>query len=164
MAARRLVVVMLVLLFVSSLAAALAPVQPGDETTTTEGSTTNRTAAARAPGTGTGALVRATLDVGARRPSRVVAAVGDQLQLRVDGRRPATVEIPRLGATESVGPLAPARFDLLLPDSGTYAVRLLETGTQVGVIAVRPEARPQRPRPPRSPRRGRDPVDTLERR
>lgn len=145
MAARRLVAVMLVLLFVSSLAAALAPVRQGEETSTTE--TTTRVApAAAAPGPGTGALVRATLDADARRSGRVLAAVGDQLQLRVDGRRPATVEIPRLGATESVGPLAPARFDLLLSDPGTYAVRLLETGRQVGVIAVRREARPERPR------------------
>ena len=115
MAARRLVAVMLVLLFVSSLAAVLAPVRPGEETTTREPATT-RPQAPREPAPGR--LVRAALDAGARRPARVVAAVGDQLQLRVDGRRPATVEVPRLGATESVGPLAPARFDLLLAEPG----------------------------------------------
>ena len=156
MAARRLVVVMLVLLFVSSLAAALAPVRPDQETTTAEPATTTRPAAPH--DRDAGRLVRGTLDAGRSQPGRVHAAVGDQLQLRVDGRRPATVEIPRLGATESVGPLAPARFDLLLSDAGAYSVRLLETGRQIGVIAVRREARPERPRArARGPRAGRAP-------
>lgn len=135
MAARRLVVVMLVLLFVSSLAAALAPVRQAERLSSS--STTTETA--MAPSAQEGRLVQASLDAGARRP-RVVdrLAVGDQLQLRVEGSGVATVEIPALGATESVGPLTPARFDLLLREAGDHDVRILETGRRIGTLEVSP--------------------------
>lgn len=146
MAARRLVVVMLVLLFVSSLAAALAPVRPGENTTTSSSTTTTTTTRTGGGSPDGGGLVRAKLDAAAERPGTVTAAVGDQLQLRVVGRRPETVSIPRLGATENVGPLAPALFDFLLSEPGSYAVRVLETGRPIGTIEVNREARPGRAR------------------
>jgi hypothetical protein len=138
MAARRLVVIMLVLLFVSSLAAALAPVRPGDRSTTSS-STTTRTerpeGASQPPGAG--ALVRAAIDADVKRPSTARATVGDQLQLRVDSRRVATVEIARLGATEPVAPLSPARFDVLLTRPGRYPLRFLDTRERFGTLVVR---------------------------
>ena len=53
-------------------------------------------------------------------PPRVEAAVGDQLQLRVTSKRPATLELVRLGPTEDVDPAAPALFDVLLDRKGTF--------------------------------------------
>lgn len=139
MAARRLVVIMLVLLFVSSLAAALAPVRPGERSTSSSTTTTTEAEGAKdaSPPPGGGALVRAAIDADAKRPSTARAAVGDQLQLRIDSRRVATVEIARLGATEAVAPLSPARFDLLLTEPGEYPIRFLETRQRFGTLVVR---------------------------
>ena len=152
MAARRLVLVMLVLLLVSSLAAALAPVRPGDSTTSSSATTTSSTEPATPAAEGR--LVRAVIDADAKRPGTVRAAPGDQLQLRVDSRRVATVDIPGLGTAESVAPLAPARFDLLLIDPGEFAVKLLESGRRIGTLEVSPRARPARPREATHDQRG----------
>jgi hypothetical protein len=140
-AARRLIAVMLVLLFLSSLAAALAPVE-----NTTNDEPPPPTPPASATVANTGKLVRATLDAGAKPPDRVTAHVGDQLQLRVTGPRPDTVDIPAFGATADLDPVAPAMFDLLLDRKGRFTVRLLEERREAGTIVVRtnPPARKER--------------------
>src|SRR5688572_6616422 len=112
---------MLVLLFLSSLAAALAPVEPPEETTSTT------TESLTEPAPGRGALLRETIDAGAKRPRTIEAQTGDQLQLRVTARRPGTIEIVGLGADEDVDPLAPALFDVLLDRAGRFPVRELES-------------------------------------
>jgi hypothetical protein len=136
MAARRLIAVMLVLLFLSSLAAALAPVeQQRDESSTTSTTETTPTALAG------GELVHRKLAADPKDPPRVDAAVGDQLQLRVTSKRPATLELVGLGPTEDVDPAAPALFDVLLDRKGTFRIRALETGNVVGRIQVSRRAR-----------------------
>ena len=137
MAARRLIVLMLVLLFASSLVVALSPVRPPDEggtSTSTESTTTTTDPAAKA---GDAGLVRATISATAKRPATVRAGTGDQLQLRVEGRRTATVVIPRLGASDGLTPFFPAHFDLLLAEPGSYRVELLESRDAIGTIRVR---------------------------
>jgi len=137
MAARRLIAVMLVLLFLSSLAAALAPVDRPSEDTST--STTDAVTEPVATG---GDLVRETLDGRSKRPQRIRASVGDQLQLRVTARRPATIRLVGLGPIEDVDPLAPALFDVLLERKGEFPVRELGGKRELlGTIVVSPRAR-----------------------
>lgn len=149
MAARRLIAVMLVLLFLSSLAAALAPVgrEPDEETTTTTTPLTDITETG-----GEARLVRGRLDAGSKRPAVVRAGTGDQLQLRVTGRRPGTVELVGLGATEDLDPEAPALFDVLLDSEGRFPVEFLESGRRIGTIRVSPRV-PREPAPPQAPDR-----------
>ena len=129
-AARRLIVVMLVLLVVSSIAAALAPVRDtGEETTST---------ATQAESQPPGRLVRRTIDARDRKPASIAIDLGDQLELTVKARRPDQVEIAALGELEPVNPDAPAHFDLLPRQPGTYDVRLLDARRVVGSIKVAP--------------------------
>lgn len=132
MAARRLITLMLVLLFLSSLAAVLAPRPPLEEDQPPPA-----TERPEAPAPSSGALVHASLEADKRRAKPIRASVGDQLQLRVSGKRPATATIPALGASQGLGPLAPAELDLLLRDPGRYSVRILESGRVIGTIVVR---------------------------
>jgi hypothetical protein len=137
MAARRLIAVMLVLLFLSSLAAALAPVDRQSDGTSTTSTTESVPETTRTDGE----LVRETLAADPKDPPRVRARVGDQLQLRVKSKRPATLELVRLGPVEDVDPAAPALFDVLLERKGEFRIRALETEKVVGVIRVSSEAR-----------------------
>lgn len=146
MAARRLVLLMLVLLFASSLAAALAPVQPTDEEETTPATTAPPAPPAPDPPGAAAGVVEARLDAEARRPRTVAVAVGDELRLRVASeRRPVTITMPGLGASDNAGPSAPARFDLILREPGELSVRVLGSDRIVGLIEVSREARPGRP-------------------
>jgi hypothetical protein len=131
MAARRLVLVMLVLLLVSTLLAALVPAgdPPGDETTTQP-----TTAAPEPPGE----RVARTIDAGADRPARIPIALGDQLSLTVRSQRTDQVEIPGLGELEDVDPEAPARFDVLPAQPGSYAVRIPGSDRPIARIEVEP--------------------------
>ena len=131
MAARRLIAVMLVLLFLSSLAAALAPVEPRDGTTTA-----TTTEPVSEPAAGRGALLRETIDAAAKRPARIEASVGDQLQLRVTARRPGSIQLVGLGADEDIDSLAPALFDVLLDRPGKFPVREVQSGRRIGLILV----------------------------
>ena len=135
MAARRLIAVMLVLLFLSSLAAALAPVErQRDESSTT--STAEVFPAALAGGE----LVHRKLAADPKDPPRIEAAVGDQLQLRVTSKRPATLELVGLGPTEDVDSAAGALRRPARPE-GHVPIRALETGKVVGRIRVSPRVR-----------------------
>ena len=125
MAARRLIVVMLTLLVISSVAAALVPV---DRDRLEDSSTETTTTAPPAP---RGELVREAIRADARRPARVEIKLGDQLVLRVTSTRPGEVEIPRLGELADVDPDAPARFDLLPSEPGTFRVRFIELAPTV---------------------------------
>jgi hypothetical protein len=133
MAARRLLVVMFVLLAISMAAWVLAPTRPGDDepTTTTPG---DGSAAAAQPTRGR--LREATLRADAQ-PRRLRLRTGDQLALTVRSQRPGQVAIRRLGLLEDVGPLAPARFDLLAERPGRYELQILGRGRPIGVLIVR---------------------------
>jgi len=140
-AARRLIVVMIVLLLASSVAAALVPIPESaseDSTTTT---TTEATAA--------GDALERTLRANAERPDTIRVRAGDQLTLEVVSEGYDLVEIPALGQLEDVNRGSPARFNLLLEEPGTYAVRLAEAGL-IGRIEVR-QGRGERPDRPSRP-------------
>jgi hypothetical protein len=136
MAARRLIMVLLVLLFVSSLAAALVPIDRSSDST----STSTTTAPSHTPPEGREIIER--IDARERKPETIRMRVGDQLLLTVDGRAPDQVEIPRLDLLEPVNLGAPARFDLLADERGTYAIRLLEARRTIGKLVVRPPKKP----------------------
>ena len=142
MAARRLIAVMLVLLFLSSLAAAFAPVERSSETTS---STTTEPLPDLAKDEGE--LLRETIDAAAKRPPTIAARVGDQLQLRVEVERPATLELHGLGDVEDADPVAPALFDVLLDTVGRFPIRALESGQRLGTIQVSPPRAPTEPAP-----------------
>jgi len=130
MAARRLIFVMLVLLLASSIAAALVPVERDSGSDTSSSPTTE---ADRPP---TSTVIQRTLDASGKRPATVRLALGDALALTVTAPRPDQVEIADLGELEDVDPGAPARFDLLPREPGTYEVRLLGRDRTVGSIEV----------------------------
>ncbi len=124
--------VLLLLLIVSTFAATLVPPpdDDGDETTsstsstgqTGSGSTTRELESE-------GRLVRRTVSVDAKRPQRVRLTLGDDLELRVTSETFQEVEIPTLGEFDEVDRFAPAVFDLLPDEEGTYPVLLVgETG------------------------------------
>lgn len=131
MAARRLIVVLLALLVVSSIAAALAPVRQSEDEPETSTTTTPEPLPP-------GKLVRRTIEVGAKRPPKIALELGDQLALTVTAERSAEVEIAGLGELEDVDPNAPARFDLLPRQPGTYDVRLLDSRRTLASIEVSP--------------------------
>jgi hypothetical protein len=137
MAARRLILVLLVLLFVSSLAAALVPIERSGDSTET--STTTRAVAPHPPA---GKEIVERIDARERKPETIRMRVGDQLQLTVGSRAPDQVEIVRLDLLEPIDLGAPARFDLLADEPGTYTIRLLEARRTVGKLLVKP-AKPQ---------------------
>jgi hypothetical protein len=128
MAARRLVMVLFVLLVVSTLAAALVP-PPEDDSEETSASTTTTKEM-------TGKLVRATVPADARRPERISLRLGSELQLRVTSERFEEVEIPALGEFDEVDRFAPAIFDLLPEEEGTYPVRIVEDNRLIARIVV----------------------------
>lgn len=132
MAARRLVIVMLVLLGISTLAAAVIPVELDEderEEALTEPPDVPRAA---------GELVSARIDARAEDPAVIELRVGDQLALTVRAGRPDQVEIPAVGELRFVGPLAPARFDILAWEEASYAVRLVDADRLIGRIEIGP--------------------------
>jgi hypothetical protein len=131
-AARRLIVFMLALLLISSIAAALVPVERSRES---EPPTTPTAPAGDRP---RGELVHQTIAADARKPAKIDIRIGDQLVLTVNSRRPDEVEIAGLGELRDVDRDAPARFDLLPFEPGTYPVRMLEVGRTVARIEVAP--------------------------
>jgi hypothetical protein len=166
MAARRLVIVMLVLLGLSTLAAALVP---GPDRSTPAGSDTidTRPGAGSGPGAApaSGArFVQRRLRISAT-PAVVEVRPGDQLRLAVVGPYGDDITIPAFGLTETLTPYAPARFDLLVPDAGSFPILAVQSGRLIGRIRSRPapepcpqarrRARQGRSRPQACPRRGR---------
>lgn len=135
MAARRLIAVMLVLLFLSSLAAALAPVERRESTTTA-----SEPVPPAASEDEHGQLLHRSIAASEKRPQTVRARVGDQLQLRVKVKQPATIELAGLGPAADADPLVPARFDVLLDRPGRFQVRELRSRDRVGEIVVSRQA------------------------
>ena len=79
---------------------------------------------------------------GARGPRIVRARVDEHIVLSVLSARGGLAVIPRLGRTASVSPAAPARFDLLAPAAGSYAVVLTPSASlesrRVGTLVTGP--------------------------
>jgi hypothetical protein len=126
------VILMLILLATSTVAAALVPVEQAsrDETSTTS-------TRAERPNQAEGKLLPGLIDAGSREQETIRIRLGDQLELRVISRRADQVEIPGFGELEDVDPDAPAHFDLLPFETGSYPVRLVEAGRKIGEIEVR---------------------------
>jgi hypothetical protein len=70
------------------------------------------------------------------------ARVGEHVVVSVASEAGGLATIPRLGRTATVGPAAPARFDLLAPAPGRYDVMVAPSGTseprRVGTLVTRP--------------------------
>ena|SRR5918995_2710694 len=137
MAARRLLILLLLLLVVSTLAATLVPPQAPREETTTETDRTRGSAERTGGEPRAGKGLARTIDASAHGTERIELRRGDQLALTVRSGTADQVEIPALGRLEDVAPAAPARFDLLPPRPGTFAVRLLDARRVIGTIHVR---------------------------
>lgn len=119
---------MLVLLGISTLAAALVdPPEAGEQEEASEPPPRPQP---------NGEPIRKRISAHDRTPVVIRMSVGDQLSLTVTSRRADQVEIPALGELEVVGPLAPARFDVLARQEGSYAIRLVEAGRTIGRIEV----------------------------
>jgi hypothetical protein len=148
MAARRLVIVMLVLLGISTLAAALVPTDRNDSAT--EATDTVDAGSDEKPERQNGAsrLVRRRIRI-TDKPAVVHVHPGEQVRLAVAGPFGDDIEIPALGLTAAMTPYAPATFDLIVPEPGTFAVRAVQTGMLVGRIEARPAQAgcPRRPAP-----------------
>ncbi|UJA20287.1 hypothetical protein HJD18_08745 [Thermoleophilia bacterium SCSIO 60948] len=142
MAARRVLIAILAFIGGISIVAALIPVTPqtdGQDETTTSTSTTDsedRQAAAPRPESD-GQFVRETVRPSAgEEPRRIDLEAGDQLELLVYASAGTQVEVTRTGETDFADPLAPARFDLRLSETGIYLVKPLEGGEPLATIRV----------------------------
>ncbi len=125
---------MLILLGTSTLAAALVPTPaPREDTTAT---TSPRTT----PVPTGGELITVKLDADARRPRTVRAALGDQIAITVRSRRPAQIQIERLGLLSDVLPLSPARFNVFASQPGRFEITQVEPRREIGVLYVRAKA------------------------
>jgi hypothetical protein len=129
MAARRLIGLLLVVLVVSSVGAAL--VTPERQTASTTASAPTSGEREGPPGR----LIERTVQFPSSETPVLRAHVGDQLELRMTSRTPSAVEIPRFGLLEHATPDDPARFSMLLGDSGRFAVRVLG-GRTAAIIRV----------------------------
>jgi hypothetical protein len=132
MAARRLVLILLVLLVVSTFAATLVPPPETDDERAT--STTSTTAAEAREDRSR--VVHETISADAKRPQRIRLVVGDELNLRITSRTFREVEIPGFGEYDEVDQYAPAIFDLLADEKGSYPVRVVAGGRLIGRIEV----------------------------
>jgi hypothetical protein len=78
--------------------------------------------------------------VGGKRVRR--AREGEHVVVSVASEAGGLATIPRLGRTASVGPAAPARFDLLAPPPGRYDVMIAVSNTsepkRIGTLVTRP--------------------------
>ena len=122
---------MLILLGTSTLAAALVPTPPTGEDTSSS-STSPRTS----PVPAGGELVEVKLDVDAKRPPTVRAALGDQVSIVVRSSEAAQIQIERLGLLNDVLPLSPARFNILANQPGRFEISQVEPKREVGVLYV----------------------------
>jgi hypothetical protein len=92
-------------------------------------------------GSGTEPAIRElAFSVGGKRVRR--AREGEHVVLSVASEAGGLATIPRLGRTASVGPAAPAQFDLLAPAPGRYDVMIEPSGAseprRVGTLVTRP--------------------------
>lgn len=149
MAARRLLIVMVILLGVSTLAAVLIGNRPlnedGEGTIGSEGTGTvvNGSIKPRPsrPAPSGVQLEQAVVKAQGDRVTIVKVGAGDQLPLTVRVSKADQVEIPALGLLRAAFPDAPARFDLLLAEPGSYGVSLVRADRVVARIEVAPRAK-----------------------
>ena len=141
---------MLLLLGISTLGAALIPSERLERARTT--STTQQLPPDTLP---SGNLVLAKVRIAPGRLPVVGIKLGQQLLLRVSAKARDDVEIPRLGLTEAVDPVTPARFDLLPTEPGRYRIRLVHADLKVAKLVVAAPPKPQAGKKPQRQAEGR---------
>ena len=123
--------VLLLLLIISTFAATLVPPpEDGSDETSTSTTTTSTDSGNDAK------RVSRTIAADAKRPDNIRLRLGDELALRVTSKVALEVEIPSLGEFDEVDRFAPAIFDLLPDDRGTYPVRIVESERVIARIVV----------------------------
>lgn len=144
MAARRLLIIMLILLGISTLAAALVPQRTLNEATSSTTTTTTQATTTTAGGPPPGFLEPTNITVGGKvLPVVYPVHVGQQLTLLVHSKTPIQIEIPAFGQFGFAAPAAPARFELLATEPGTFGVVNASTNAVVARIrVVEPGAKP----------------------
>lgn len=158
MAARRLIIVMVVLLGISTVAAAVAP-RSGNDSGSDPANPRPGTPARGAGGGSTGyaplgesGVERVHVRISNAATRTIFVAPGDELVLTVSGSFGDDIEIPGLGLVETMTENAPAVFDILVDEAGTFGVRAVEADRLVATIEVSevprkpgPHAAPQKP-------------------
>jgi hypothetical protein len=141
MAARRLLIVMLILLGISTLAAALVPQHalrsPNATTATT--TTTPAPTTTVAGGPSPGYLPPTLITVGGKKVAFPVVSplhVGDQISLQVRSRFPTQLSIPAFGLVGFATPQAPAMFELIADQPGTFGILFEPSGKVAAQIRV----------------------------
>src|SRR5919204_4166454 len=120
---------MLVLLAISTLAAVLLPTPQSHGPATVPSSKAGRGPGSNRPGILTrGLLLVARMRISARPPKTVRIERGDQLRLGVAAPFGSDIEIPGFGLDSPVTRFAPAQFDLLASQTGSFAVRTASSG------------------------------------
>src|SRR3954447_4197435 len=128
---RRAILLFALILGLAALVAAVSPTRV----------TTGPALAPPSAGPRTEPAIRAlAFSVGGKRVRR--AREGEHVVVSVASEAGGLATIPRLGRTASVGPAAPARFDLLAPPPGRYDVLIAVSGTsepkRIGSLVTRP--------------------------
>jgi hypothetical protein len=136
---RRLLLLLAVLLALTVLAAGVAPRQPVTPVTPRASAQPTPPPATPEPSPGGAQLIERTLRAqpGAE-PPRVRARVGDTIRLEVHSTEIDSVLIDELDKLEPVDPQSPARFEVFAERPGSYAITLLDAGSAVGSLEVRP--------------------------
>ena len=159
MAARRLLIVMLILLGLSTLAAALVPQRTLRRETTT--ATTAQPAQTPTVAPPAGRTLAAEITVGTKKGPPVVAGpvcvkgkakcgppfhVGDQITLLVLSTIPTQLEVRQFGLISFATPQAPARFELLPSEPGTYGILYAPSGDVAARLEVLPAGGKAKPK------------------
>jgi hypothetical protein len=139
MAARRLIIVLLVLLTVSVVATIVAPNESNDGETRSTGAASTAPAAVEPVDPEPTPAFK--IDAG-KRIRTVPLEVGKDASLDVHSDKPGTVEILGMGLIAYADPLAPAHFELLPGEPGTYEVKLVEADKVVGRLEVTAPSKP----------------------
>jgi hypothetical protein len=147
MAARRLLIVMLVLLGLSTLAAALVPQRTLRREASTATTTTQPTPTAAQPA---GRSLQAPITVGGKKVVVIAGPVcvkgkhkcgapfhvGDRITLQVRSTFPTQLEIRQFGLISFATPEAPAIFELLPREPGTYGILYAPSGDVAARLEV----------------------------
>lgn len=143
MLGRRFLLLVALLMGLTAVAASLAPrqatVTPRAPTTTPAPPAATTEAPELEAVTGAPRTVTRAVDAEAA-PSRIAVREGDTLVLEVSAGEVGSVILDGIDRIEPVDPDSPARFEVLMDDPGSYALRLLDSGRRVATVDVRPAA------------------------
>jgi hypothetical protein len=132
---RRMMLVVLAVMGVMVLVVTVSPPQQGVQD---GGQSSSTPSPARPDLTGSDAFdVSQKLSVERRASEqRILAELGDRVEIIVEGRAPASVMLGEL-RTKQLEQGIPARFELLAETPGTYPLVLVGEGRQIGALEIR---------------------------